>query len=228
MLPRSMRLDVPKFLGDDPERWIFAITEYFSLLNTPADQRLQTMGFNLEGVAAEWFRWMSQNGLITTWDRFMESVKTVLGRQNTKIYKGLCQNCPYNRCSFEAIAKKEKEHIVKKKTNDILPLQSELASPKIKGSLDVDDDIGVDEVVGGGEALGVGEDDDSSNVATDRGDDTVESGDISILNYLVTEARVLSNCDERSVQRMSKCSLTRRLIKKSNSMFIPYMFLFRS
>ncbi|GKE24420.1 ty3-gypsy retrotransposon protein, partial [Tanacetum coccineum] len=61
--------------SNDPERWIFAITEYFSLLNTPVGQRLRIVGFNLEGVAAEWFRWMSRNGLITTWDRFVESVK---------------------------------------------------------------------------------------------------------------------------------------------------------
>nr|GEU81978.1 uncharacterized mitochondrial protein AtMg00810-like [Tanacetum cinerariifolium] len=118
LLPRSMRLDVLKFSMDDPERWIFAITEYFSLLNTPADQRLRT-------------------------------------------------------------------HIVKKKTDATVPLQSELASPKIKGSLNADEDIGVDEVVGGGEALGVGEDDDSGNAATNGGDDTVENGDISILNSLI-------------------------------------------
>nr|GEW70047.1 class II heat shock protein [Tanacetum cinerariifolium] len=47
---------------------------------------------------------------------------------------------------FESIAKKEKEQIVKKKTYAILPLESELASPKINGSLNVDEDIGVDEV----------------------------------------------------------------------------------
>nr|GEY47054.1 prolyl oligopeptidase family protein [Tanacetum cinerariifolium] len=68
LLPRSMRMDVLKFSGDDPDRWIFAITEYFSLL-TPADQRLQIVGFNLKGAAAEWFRRMSLNCLITTWDR---------------------------------------------------------------------------------------------------------------------------------------------------------------
>ncbi|GKE66087.1 retrotransposon-related protein [Tanacetum coccineum] len=79
LLSRSMRLDVPKFTGEDPEKWLFAITEYFSLLNTPADQRLRIVGFNLEGVAAEWFRWMSRNGLITTWDRFVESVKNRFG-----------------------------------------------------------------------------------------------------------------------------------------------------
>ncbi|GKB78846.1 hypothetical protein Tco_0945741 [Tanacetum coccineum] len=59
-------------IGDDPERWIFAITEYFSFLNTLANQRLRIVGFNLLGVAAEWFRWMSWNGLITTWDRMVE------------------------------------------------------------------------------------------------------------------------------------------------------------
>ncbi|GJT19858.1 retrovirus-related pol polyprotein from transposon TNT 1-94 [Tanacetum coccineum] len=47
---------------------------------------------------------------------------------------------------FEAIAEKEEENIIKKKADVILSLQSELASPKIKRSLDVDEDIGVDSV----------------------------------------------------------------------------------
>ncbi|GKE54324.1 hypothetical protein Tco_1489480 [Tanacetum coccineum] len=47
---------------------------------------------------------------------------------------------------FEAITEKEKEHIIKKKADTILSLQSELASPEVKGSLDADEDIGVDEV----------------------------------------------------------------------------------
>ena len=37
------------------------------------------MGFNLEGEAAEWFRWMTRNGLITNWDAFVESVKNRFG-----------------------------------------------------------------------------------------------------------------------------------------------------
>ncbi|GKA22011.1 hypothetical protein Tco_0707973 [Tanacetum coccineum] len=71
-LPRSMRLDVPKFTRVDPESWLFSINEYFTLLNTPADQRLRIVGFNLEGAAAEWFRWMSRNDLITDWARSVE------------------------------------------------------------------------------------------------------------------------------------------------------------
>ncbi|GKA55977.1 retrotransposon-related protein, partial [Tanacetum coccineum] len=58
LLPRSMRLDVPKFL---------------------VDQRLRIVGFNLEGEAAEWFRWMTRNGLITNWDAFVDSVKNRFG-----------------------------------------------------------------------------------------------------------------------------------------------------
>ncbi|GJT60681.1 prolyl oligopeptidase family protein [Tanacetum coccineum] len=79
LLARSMRLDVPKFSGTDPESWIFSITEYFSLLNTPVDQRLRMVGFNLEGDAAEWFRWMTRNSLITNWDVFVDSFKNRFG-----------------------------------------------------------------------------------------------------------------------------------------------------
>ncbi|GKC77463.1 ty3-gypsy retrotransposon protein [Tanacetum coccineum] len=79
LLPRSMRLDVPKFSGADPESWLFSIQEYFTLLNTPIDQRLRIVGFNLEGAAAKWFRWMTQNGLITDWPRFEESVNNRFG-----------------------------------------------------------------------------------------------------------------------------------------------------
>ncbi|GJY63804.1 ty3-gypsy retrotransposon protein, partial [Tanacetum coccineum] len=83
-----MRLDVPKFSGVDLESWIFAINEYFSLLNTPVDQRLQIVGFNLEGAVVEWFRWMTRNGLITTWVKFEEGVKNRFGPSKYEDSKG--------------------------------------------------------------------------------------------------------------------------------------------
>nr|GFA13738.1 Ty3/gypsy retrotransposon protein [Tanacetum cinerariifolium] len=79
-----MRLDVLNFSRDDLDRWIFAITEYFSLLNSQTDQHLRIVEFNLEGTAAEWFRWMSMNGFITTWARFEESVKNRFGPSKYK------------------------------------------------------------------------------------------------------------------------------------------------
>ncbi|GKA81126.1 ty3-gypsy retrotransposon protein [Tanacetum coccineum] len=72
-------MDVVKFSGVYPESWIFAITKYFLLQNTPADQWLKIVGFNLEGAAAKWFQWMTKNGLITTWTRFEESVRKCFG-----------------------------------------------------------------------------------------------------------------------------------------------------
>nr|GEX98688.1 prolyl oligopeptidase family protein [Tanacetum cinerariifolium] len=78
LLPRFKRLDVPKFSGVDPESWLFSINEYFTLLNTPADQRLRIVGFNPEGAAAEWFCWMTRNGLITDWPRVTDISETLL------------------------------------------------------------------------------------------------------------------------------------------------------
>nr|GEW67938.1 integrase, catalytic region, zinc finger, CCHC-type, peptidase aspartic, catalytic [Tanacetum cinerariifolium] len=50
------------------------------------------------------------------------------------------------KARFEIIAKEDKEHIVEKKIDVILPLHGEFASPEVKGSLDANEDIGVDEV----------------------------------------------------------------------------------
>nr|GEV86552.1 hypothetical protein [Tanacetum cinerariifolium] len=79
LLPRSMRLDVPKFYAADPKSWVFAINEYFALLATPDEQRIKVVGFNLEGDAAEWFRWMTHNKLVASWDGFLDSVRNHFG-----------------------------------------------------------------------------------------------------------------------------------------------------
>nr|GEY54122.1 hypothetical protein [Tanacetum cinerariifolium] len=99
---------------------------------------------------------------------------------------------------------------VEKKIDVILPLQGEVASPKAKGSLNADEYIGVEDVVGGGEALGIGEDDNLGDAATDRGDDAVESGDISILNSLIGHE------SSRSIQLCEK--LTRGIFMCSSTM----------
>nr|GEU69977.1 hypothetical protein [Tanacetum cinerariifolium] len=40
---------------------------------------LATFGSDREGAAADWFQWMTRNGLITTWARFEESVRNYFG-----------------------------------------------------------------------------------------------------------------------------------------------------
>ncbi|GJS84010.1 hypothetical protein Tco_0750551 [Tanacetum coccineum] len=109
------------------------------------------------------------------------------------------------RAHFEAISKKEKERIIKKKAYTILSLQSELASPEIKGSLDVDEDIGVDEksveevVVGSGEALGVDEDESNRviSVLKDGGGEFDDS--LDEINLGLSEEFVIRVLDGRDV-----------------------------
>ncbi|PWA81368.1 hypothetical protein CTI12_AA186890 [Artemisia annua] len=79
LLTRVMRLDVPKFNGVDLNGWIFAINGYFDLHETTQKRRLFIIGFNLEGDATEWHRWMTRNKLVMTWDSFLESVKIRFG-----------------------------------------------------------------------------------------------------------------------------------------------------
>ncbi|GJW96183.1 hypothetical protein Tco_0177991 [Tanacetum coccineum] len=117
---------------------------------------------------------------------------------------------------FEIAAKEEKEHIVEKKIDVIIPLQGEFASPKAEGSLNADEYVGVEKVVGGGEALRIGEDDDLCNAATDEGDDTVKSGYISILNSLIGHGSL------RSLQLCRTIGTTEVLIDKEVDKEVQY------
>nr|GMC60966.1 retrotransposon-related protein [Ipomoea batatas] len=75
----SMRIDIAKFGGADPHKWIFNIQEYFDFHQTTEPQRLQIAGFCLEGDAFEWFRWMKRNRLIFGWHDFLEKVEQRFG-----------------------------------------------------------------------------------------------------------------------------------------------------
>nr|GFB19259.1 prolyl oligopeptidase family protein [Tanacetum cinerariifolium] len=57
LLPRSMRLDVPKFNGANSKSWILAINEYFALLATPDKQRLKDLfSINTTNRIEKYFR----------------------------------------------------------------------------------------------------------------------------------------------------------------------------
>nr|GLL44635.1 uncharacterized protein LOC109179602 [Ipomoea trifida] len=71
----TMKLDVPKFSGEDPHQWIFNIQEYFDFHKVPEDQRLQIAGFSLEREASEWYRWTRRDNLIYGWHDFLEKIQ---------------------------------------------------------------------------------------------------------------------------------------------------------
>ncbi|GKA30288.1 ty3-gypsy retrotransposon protein [Tanacetum coccineum] len=209
LLPRSMQLDVPKFSGVNTERWIFAINsgvnierwifainEYFSSLNTRADQCLLIVGFNLEGADVEWVRWMTRNSLITTWARVADILESLL----ISFYiSGLKINL-----QLELLVAKPTtlggafslERITKARLQDqSAPSPVTTAKPfsNVGNQRQSTPHLGgTSPAVRGHKCSGkflllmTDDDDDPGDAATDGGDDAVESEDISILNSLIS------------------------------------------
>nr|GEW98907.1 hypothetical protein [Tanacetum cinerariifolium] len=107
---------------------------------------------------------------------------------------------------------RKREQIIKKKADIILSLQSELASPEVKGSLDVDEDIGVDEVsstingvfdsevvVSDGEALGVDEDEPNRVISVLKDGGGEFDDNIDEINLGLSEECVIRVLEDRYV-----------------------------
>lgn len=72
----SLKLDIPRFNGTNPLRWIFKITQFFEFHRTPEKQRLCIASFYMEGEALAWFQWMYFNNQILSWQAFLHSLET--------------------------------------------------------------------------------------------------------------------------------------------------------
>ncbi|KAL8125046.1 hypothetical protein AgCh_012646 [Apium graveolens] len=52
---RSMKMEVPKFDGSDPNGWAFRIEEFFDFHGTEDSLRLRIVSFHLKGRASAWY-----------------------------------------------------------------------------------------------------------------------------------------------------------------------------
>ncbi|XP_019157662.1 PREDICTED: uncharacterized protein LOC109154292 [Ipomoea nil] len=75
----GIRLELPIFSSTDPYGWIFQIQEYFDFYGVVDANRLRMAAFAMEGDASEWYRWIKNNNLLSTWPDFMEKVKLRFG-----------------------------------------------------------------------------------------------------------------------------------------------------
>ena len=71
-----MKLEVPKFDGQDAIGWIFKINQFFEFHGTPERDRLTIASFYMEGPALSWYQWMSRNQLINSWHNFLLTLET--------------------------------------------------------------------------------------------------------------------------------------------------------
>ena len=74
-----MRLDFPRFKGDDPASWVYKANQYFSFYQTPLNERLLMASFHMEGDALVWFQDSDENGVFVAWEGFLEALLTRFG-----------------------------------------------------------------------------------------------------------------------------------------------------
>ncbi|VFR03441.1 unnamed protein product [Cuscuta campestris] len=70
-----LRIDPPRFNGEDPVGWIFRIQQYFDYFTTSETERLQLVGMFIDHSASEWFRYYMTNSSGGSWVEFLQAVK---------------------------------------------------------------------------------------------------------------------------------------------------------
>lgn len=72
----KMKLEVPRFDGTEPLRWIFKINQYFEYYGILDNDRLTIASFYMEGRALAWFQYMTSNAQFTSWPAFLQALQT--------------------------------------------------------------------------------------------------------------------------------------------------------
>ncbi|MCH79495.1 hypothetical protein A2U01_0000245, partial [Trifolium medium] len=73
--PPHLKLEVPRFQGNDPHGWIFKISQFFEYHQTPEEERITVASFYLDGPALGWYQWLYRNGQIVSWHQFLHALE---------------------------------------------------------------------------------------------------------------------------------------------------------
>jgi len=76
---RTLRLDFPRFDGDNPSGWSYKVNQFFDYYQTPLYQRVRMASFHMEGEALVWFQDADEAGQFPTWDAFLQALLTRFG-----------------------------------------------------------------------------------------------------------------------------------------------------
>ncbi|KAF9607193.1 hypothetical protein IFM89_033400 [Coptis chinensis] len=71
---RPLRLDFPRFEGEDPESWLFQAEQFFTLNPISKEQKVIMASIHLKGDAIAWYRWLNQSLDELTWRQFSTSL----------------------------------------------------------------------------------------------------------------------------------------------------------
>lgn len=70
-----VKLEFPKFDGNDVTDWIFKVEQFFELDQTPENSKLRMAGIHFEGKAMSWFKAYERIcGRIMLWKEFVATI----------------------------------------------------------------------------------------------------------------------------------------------------------
>lgn len=76
---RSIKLELSRFTGEDPQGLLFQAEEYFAFHGIVDDAKLQIAGFHMTKAALAWMRGLRRKNLLTTWARFRDDLLELFG-----------------------------------------------------------------------------------------------------------------------------------------------------
>ncbi|KAL5845199.1 hypothetical protein ACOSQ4_011157 [Xanthoceras sorbifolium] len=74
-----LKLNFPKFDGEDPTGWVSKSEQYFDFKAVPPEQQVQLASFHLEGIALQWHRWLTKYRGPVTWREFTKALLLCFG-----------------------------------------------------------------------------------------------------------------------------------------------------
>ena len=78
-MSRPVRLEFPRFSGEDPASWVYKANQYFKYYNTPIAEKLMLASFHMEGEALVWFQDSEEVGLFADWELLIQALHIRFG-----------------------------------------------------------------------------------------------------------------------------------------------------
>ena len=78
-IPKTVKLEFPRFRGENPSGWIYQANQFFQLYGTPLNQKSLLASYHMEDEALIWFQDAEEAGLFTSWEAFIKSLHVRFG-----------------------------------------------------------------------------------------------------------------------------------------------------
>jgi len=77
--PRSMKLDFPRFTGDDTMTWLYKAEKFFTLYNTLDEQKVAIASIHFEGKVLPWFQLLEKAHQVPDWLSLSTAIQIQFG-----------------------------------------------------------------------------------------------------------------------------------------------------